>query len=108
MTDEKGEVKANHGSLNWPMVAMIIASGGINLLSTTQNGTQVREDQERAYRRVQQMHQAMDDFEKRQAKALENQNTIMKNDTELLNQIHAIVERLDRLKTFDQQRGAPQ
>ena len=56
----------------------------------------------------------LENFEKRQQAALDNQNTIMKsqtkvleNDTVLIKEIHYVVEGFERWKNEEQMRGAP-
>src|SRR5215475_3282388 len=101
------EIKSN-GQLNWPTVVLVLATGAGNLLTTQHGNVSISAEQQEALRKIRELHQGLDEFEDRQKKALENQNAMMRNDSELLNQIHQIAVRLDRLKTLDQQRGAPQ
>ena len=95
-------------NLNWPTVALIALTGGGNWFATLQNRGQIDYGREQVIRQVNDLHNSVEDFEKRQKSVLENQNAMMRNDTDVLNQIHGIVIRLDRLKTLDEQRGAPQ
>src|SRR5215831_6596032 len=101
------EIKKN-GPLNWPTVVLILATGAGNLLTTQHGNVSISAEQQEALRKIRELHQGLDEFEDRQKKALENQNAMMRNDTELLNEVHQIVLRLDRWKSLEQQRGAPQ
>ena len=101
------EIKKN-GQLNWPTVVLILATGAGNLLTTQHGNVSISAEQQEALRKIRELHQGLDEFEDRQKKALENQNAMMRNDTELLNEVHQIVLRLDRWKSLEQQRGAPQ
>ena len=96
------------------MVALIIASGGANLIGTAQKGNELGYEQREAIRQVRELHQSLEDFEERQRDALkvvhqilENQNRVMENDTVLIKQTHEIAERLNRLKNLEQTRGSP-
>jgi len=50
----------------------------------------------------------LEGFEARQLSVLLNQNKMMESDSQVLNEIHQIAVRLDKLKSEDQMRGAPQ
>ena len=104
MTDEK----QNGKGLNWPTVALIIASGGVNLLGTHTGNVQITEEQRAGLRQMADLHNELDDFKRWQRVAGENQQLMMKNDSRLLEETHEIAVRLDRLKALDQMRGAPQ
>jgi len=101
------ELKKPNG-LNWPTVALILASGAGNFFATHQGNTAMSAEQQEALRKIRELHSELDDFKRWQDKALENQNDMMRSDTKLLDEIHKIVMRLDRLKSYDQERGAPQ
>lgn len=118
-----GMANADNGSgskidlknLNWPTVILVLLTGGGNFLATSQNGEALRQQQYRAYSNVDDLHKAIDDFERRQLSALENQNKIMRtqgqvleNDSMLLKEIHAVVEKFDRWKAAEQNRGRPE
>jgi|SRR5215469_932758 len=94
--------------LNWPTVALIIASGGANLLGTHTGNVQLGEEQRQGLRQLRELHSELDDFKRWQRQAGENQQQILKNDSHLLEEVHEIAVRLDRLKNLDQMRGAPQ
>jgi|SRR5215472_2244248 len=60
------------------------------------------------------MREDLEGFERRQQAALDNQNRIMasqtkilENDAILLREIHTVVEKFDKWKQLEQQRGAP-
>ena len=63
---------------------------------------------EQVFQQVRDLHNGLRDFESRQKQALENQNAMMKNDSLLIQETHAIAERLNRLKNLEQTRGEPQ
>jgi len=90
------------------MVALIVATGGGNWLATQHGNVTISAEQQEALRKIRELHQGLDEFENRQKQALENQNIIMRNDTRLLDEIHQIVQRLDRWKELEQRRGAPE
>jgi len=105
MTDE---VKKNGTNLNWPTVALIIASGGVNLLGTHTGNVEITQEQREGLRQMRDLHAEIDDFKRWQRLAGENQQQMMKNDSKLLEEVHEIAVRLDRLKSLDQMRGMPQ
>ena len=100
------EVKKN-GQLNWPTVALIIASGAGNLLTTQHGNVTITAEQQEVYRQVRDLHRELDDFKRWQRQAGDNQQQMIQNDSKLLAEVHRIATRLDRLKTLDQERGAP-
>jgi hypothetical protein len=79
---------APNKTLNWPTVILILVSGGTNWFATHQNSGSIDYGREQVIRQVNDLHSVLDDFEKRQGQALENQK--------------AIIDRLDKLK------GTPQ
>jgi hypothetical protein len=83
-------------NLNWPTVVLIAITGGTNFLATKDNGGQIQYQREVVVRQVADLHNALDDFEKRQKLLLDNQNTTIQLNTEILNKIHDIVDKLDR------------
>ena len=107
MSEESKNGNAKAG-LNWPTVALIIASGGANLLGTHTGNVQISEEQREGLRQLRDLHSELDDFKRWQRQAGENQQAMMKNDSRLLEEVHQIAIRLDRLKTQEQMRGAPQ
>jgi len=108
---ENGSASSNTGNakagLNWPTVVMILASGAGNFFATHQGNTALSFEQQEGLRNIRELHSELDDFKRWQQKAGDNQQQLMANDSHLLSEVHAIAVRLDRLKTLDQQRGAP-
>jgi|SRR5215467_2901548 len=94
-------------NLNWPTVALIALTGGGNWLQSLQNRNDLDYTREKVFRQVQDLHDGLSDFEKRQRHMLENQNAMMQNDTNVLNEIHQIVKRFDTWERSEQMRGAP-
>src|SRR5215475_6917213 len=97
MSDEQQPVTRN-SHLNWPTVALIIASGGINLLGTHTGNVQISEEQRQGLRQLRDLHSELDDFKRWQRQAGENQQQMMQNDSRLLEEVHQIVKRLDQWK----------
>jgi hypothetical protein len=94
--------------LNWPTLILVLFTGGTNFLAT-QKGTTEREYQiDQSIRQVRELHEALDETEKRQRAALNNQTTLLENDSSLLKEVHTIVVKLDDWKRNEQMRGAPQ
>src|SRR5215472_18955437 len=96
------------GELNWPTVALIIASGAGNFLTTQHGNTTISAEQQEVYRQVRDLHRELEDFKRWQRQAGDNQQQMMQNDSKLLVEVHRIAIRLERLKNLDQDRGAPQ
>jgi len=96
------------GALNWPTVALIIASGGVNLLGTHTGNVEITAEQREGLRQMRDLHSELDDFKRWQRMAGDNQRQMMENDSKLLGEVHRIAVRLERLKNLDQERGAPQ
>lgn len=71
--------------LNLPTLALILITGGGNWFATKSTS-----DEQRAIvvRQVKDLHDALDDFEKRQKSVLENQSRILDNQTRMLQEIH--------------------
>jgi hypothetical protein len=63
--------------LNLPTLGMIMLMGGGNFFATKTTSDEQRGDILRAIREVHELHEALDDFEKRQKQALDNQNQIL-------------------------------
>jgi len=105
---EAGKNGSEKAALSWPTVALILASGGVNLLGTHTGNVQLGEEQRQGLRQLRELHSELDDFKRWQKMAGENQEQILKNDSRLLEEVHEIAVRLDRLKTQGQMRGMPQ
>ena len=93
--------------LSWPTVALIIATGGANLLGTHQGNLALSSEQQEAIHKIRELHSEIDDFKRWQTEATNNQREIMKTDSRILEEIRGIVTRLDRMKSVDQNRGLP-
>lgn len=108
MTGEakNGNNKSGH-RLDWPTVALIIASGAGNFLTTQHGNVTISAEQQEGLRRIRDLHAELDDFKRWQQQAGDNQRKMMENDSRLLQEVHEIATRLDRLKNLDQMRGAP-
>jgi len=106
MSDELTTKK--NGQLNWPTVVLILASGAGNFFTTQHGNTTISAEQQEGLRRIRDLHSELDDFKRWQQSAGDNQRRMMENDSKLLEEVHRIAVRLDRLKTLDQDRGAPQ
>ena len=109
MTDEP---KSSNGTgalakflngLNPTTLIAILLMGGGNLFTTKQGNDEI----EKAIRQVKDLHEALEETDKRQRTAMDNQRQLLENDSKLLKQVHDIAARLDRLKSLDQMRGAP-
>ena len=93
-------------NLNWPTVALIALTGGGNWLATLQNRSEIDYSRDRVFRQVQDLHDALGEFEKRQktlleaietalknqTRILDNQNKTMESDTKLLEQLHRFTQ----------------
>jgi hypothetical protein len=91
-----------------PTLLVVVLFGGGNLFSTQKNSTDREHQIELALKQIRELHDAMDETEQRQHKALDNQTQILEHDTILLREVHDITTKLERLKNLDQMRGAPQ
>jgi shikimate kinase len=81
---QQNGLKTAAKALDWPMVCLILATGGGNFLANQQNTTAVKEEQHRAYMQISDLHNALDDFEKRQRTLLENMDQSLKNQSQIL------------------------
>lgn len=70
--------------LNVPTLLAVMFFGGGNWLKTNEDGHLTREESQRVSREIHELHNAMGDFEKRQKNTLENQNQIMRTQTQIL------------------------
>lgn len=85
-------------NLNWPTVALILISGGGNLLLTQEKTSNNHAEIDRAIRQIREMHDNLGEFEKTQqqeldgiSQALKNQNKIMDKQTDTLEYLHNVV-----------------
>jgi hypothetical protein len=89
-------------ALNWPTVVLILVTGGGNFLATEREGAARHSDLERAFRQIGDLHDALDDSEKRQKQgldgineALKAHNEELKNQWKMLTDLHEIVSTLN-------------
>jgi hypothetical protein len=94
--------------LNWPTVVLIAISGGTNFFATQQNSAERQYQEDVAIRKVSELHDALEETDKRQRTALDNQRQLLEHDSKLLIEVHEIATKLERLKQLDQMRGAPE
>ena len=80
--------------LNVPTLAAIMLMGGGNFFATKTTSDEQRADILKAVREIHELHDALDDFEKRQktmldgnANLLRNQNQMLENQTRILEQL---------------------
>ena len=80
--------------LNVPTLAAIMLMGGGNFFATKTTSDEQRADTLKAVREIHELHDALDDFEKRQktmldgnANLLRNQNQMLENQTRILEQL---------------------
>jgi len=57
-------------NLNWPTVALIVLTGGANVLTTSHQTGLNRDEIDRALKQVRDLHDAIEDTDKRQRDAL--------------------------------------
>jgi hypothetical protein len=81
-------------NLNWPTVALILATGGGNWLATHETSNQLSYDQAEAIAKIRELHKSMDEFEARQRQALEGVSFVLKNETEILENQKQIMAQL--------------
>jgi hypothetical protein len=94
--------------LNLPTLALVLLTGGGNWFKTQNTGDEQRIEIHRAIQQVHELHDALQETEKRQRTALNNQLQILEHDAVLLREVHDIASKLERLKRLDQMRGAPE
>lgn len=94
--------------LNLPTLALILLTGGGNWFAT-ERGTADRDSQfQQAFRQLRDVHDALDETDKRQRIAMENQQRLLEHDAQLLKEVHEIALKLEKWKRLDQMRGAPE
>jgi hypothetical protein len=93
--------------LNWPTLVLILFTGGTNFLATQKGSTEREYQVDQAVKQIRELHEALDDFQKRQKQGLENTTQILEHDTILLKEVHTISMNLERWKNEEQNRGAP-
>jgi hypothetical protein len=75
-------------ALNWPTVMLILVTGGGNFLVTEREGAARHADLERAFTQIAQLHDALDDSEKRQKETLDGMHVALKAHNDELDGIH--------------------
>jgi hypothetical protein len=85
-------------ALNWPTVVLILLSGSANLFVTDKSQRELSYEQHEALGKIRELHANLDDFETRQKHMIDNQNTMMRSDSEVIKEIHAIVKRVEETK----------
>lgn len=93
--------------LNVPTLALILLTGGSNFFATERSSTGRDEQFHTAFRQLRDLHDALDETEKRQRTAIDNQTRLLEHDSVLLKEVHDIATRLDQWKRNEQMRGAP-
>jgi vacuolar-type H+-ATPase subunit I/STV1 len=94
--------------LDLPTLLAVVLMGGGNWFTTQKNSTDREQQIDQSIKQIHELHDALEETEKRQRKALDNQTEILEHDTVLLKEVHEIATKLERLKNLDQMRGAPQ
>ena len=74
-------------SLNWPTVILILVTGGGNFLATQNNSNQRQYQIDRAIDQIRDLHQALDQTDKRQRQAIDHFETLLANDHSNINKI---------------------
>jgi len=101
-------LKIPGGGLNVTTLLLVALTGGGNWVATLQNRTEIDYSRDRVFRQVQDLHDGLEDFEKRQKQVLEgieaslknqaqilaNQNKTMEADTKMLEQLHRFTQNL--------------
>jgi flagellar biosynthesis/type III secretory pathway chaperone len=88
-------------------MALIVISGGGNFFATQKSSSEREHQIDRAIQQVHDLHATLDETERRQRKALDNQTQILEHDTKLLQEVHEITVKLEQMRHVDQMRGAP-
>jgi hypothetical protein len=85
-------------ALNWPTVVLILLSGSANLFVTDRGTRELSYEQQEALGKIRELYANLDDFEARQKHVLDNQNTMMRSDSEVIKEIHTIVKQFQETK----------
>jgi hypothetical protein len=83
-------------NMNWPTVALIALTGGGNLLSSWQNRSQIDTGREQVIRQVSDLHNSLDDFERRQKQMLDGIHDSLNNQSAMLNNQRDILTQLKK------------
>jgi hypothetical protein len=89
---EEEPVKKN--GISWPMVVLIMATGGGNFLATQQKGNALSDEQQEGLRRIREVHAALEQFEERQKEELDKLNAALQNQTDMLNNQQQMLQHL--------------
>lgn len=87
------------GQLNLPTLALILLTGGGNWFATEKQSTDRDSQFHQAFRQLRDVHEALEETDKRQRAAMDNQQRLLEHDAQLLKEVHEISLRLDRLKS---------
>ena len=104
MNQQYGAKKAEEGNgstinlktINWPTLILVLLTGGGNLIATNQNSKQRESDAYRAFSQVKDLHEALDEFEKRQKQTLERIDQSLSNQVEMLKNQHEILTQIQK------------
>jgi hypothetical protein len=105
-TESAGKLAALK-DLNWPTLILILFSGGTNFFAQQKNSAEQEHRINRALGQIEDLHDSLEQFEKRQVTMLDSQKTILEGNTSILKEVHAITVNLERMRHADQMRGAP-
>jgi hypothetical protein len=75
--------------LNWPTVALIALTGGGNFLLTNQGNNFNKEELERAIRQVKDLHNDIDQTDKRQKAAIEALEKLANQNNQILQELRS-------------------
>jgi len=76
-------------SLNWPTVILILVTGGGNFLATQNNSSQRQYQVDRAIDQIRDLHNALDNTEKRQKEAIATFENLLNNDKQEISHLAA-------------------
>jgi hypothetical protein len=93
--------------LNLPTLALILLTGGGNWFATEKTSTDRGQQLDQAVRQIHDLHEALDETDKRQRTALNNQTQLLEHDSRLLTEVHEIAVKIERMRQLDQMRGVP-
>jgi hypothetical protein len=102
MQDQEGQQKSNGAATmaalkdNWVALVAIILTGGGNFFATSQNSQQRQYDVQRVVSQINDLHNALDDFEKRQKLQLEDLEIVLKNQSKMLENQNAMITELKK------------
>jgi hypothetical protein len=94
--------------LNWPTMILILFTGGTNFFTSQKNNTEREYQVDQAVRQIRELHESLENFEKRSKQSLDNTTQLLEHDSEILREVHKITLNLDNWHRNEQMRGAPQ